>query len=537
VAALSLLAGSGAARVSITAASRAPRLVVLLVVDQMRADYVDRFGGEWQAGLERLVSTGARFRLAEYPYANTVTCAGHSTISTGTLPSTHGMILNSWFDRSTGKNTTCTEDGSVTNIGYGRPVQGGDSLVHMRTSTLADELRAQLDPPGHALAVSLKARSAATLGGHRPDAVAWFDDSGVWTTSTAFSKAPVPVLSAFMSAHPVGQDFGKTWERLRPLSAYQFEPSAVGVSAPEGMTAAFPHELRGASDHPDATFYQQWQSSPYSDEYAATMALATARALKFDSIGSTNLLAISFSALDKVGHDFGPNSHEIQDVLLRLDRTLGTLFDGLDAFVGADNYVVALSADHGVPPIPERAVAEGLPAGRTSVSDIVAVIEKSLSADFGAGPHVNKYVHTEAYLHQEVAGRLAKSPDAVAHLRAALGAVPGVAGLFTAAELESTPSGDPSIRGRYARSHVPGRSGDVTVVYAPYWIDDKTGTSHGTPYSYDARVPIFLMGFGIRAGEYLTTASPVDIAPTLAFLAGVTLPHTDGRVLKEALRQ
>src|SRR5215831_12425214 len=222
----------------IAAPDRTPRLIVVLMVDQFRADYVDRFQQQWSHGLKRLVTDGAWFRGAAYPYANTVTCAGHASVATGSVPATHGFILNSWWDRETGANVTCTADSSVNNLGYGKPVKGADSLARLRTSTLADELRAQLSPASHAIAFSLKARAAAPLAGRRPDAVVWFDDSGTWTTSTAFTPALVPQVGEFIAAHPIEADFGKRWERTLPKNAYLYDDAAVGVTAPPGMSAA-----------------------------------------------------------------------------------------------------------------------------------------------------------------------------------------------------------------------------------------------------------------------------------------------------------
>src|SRR5262245_16811665 len=514
----------------IAAPDRTPKLFVVLMVDQFRADYVDRFQRQWTQGLKRLVTSGAWFRRAAYPYANTVTCAGHASVGTGSVPATHGMILNSWWDRDAGANVTCTSDSSVTNLGYGKSVTGGDSLARLQTTTLADELRAQLSPASHALAFSLKARAAAPLGGKHPDAVAWFDDSGAWTTSTAFSSGLVPQVSDFIAAHPVEGDFGKRWERTLPKDAYLFDDAAVGVTAPTGMAASFPHLLNGSGGAaPDSVFYEQWQSSPFSDEYLGAMALDVATRLHFQTIGSTNLLGISFSALDKVGHDYGPNSHEIQDVLIRLDRTLGVLFAGLDRLVGPGNYTVALTADHGVAPIPERARAEGIPAGRVETAQIVAALEASLAKEFGPGPHVAQYVHSEVYLRPDVAEKVKSNPQIVASLDAAVRAIPGIEGLFVGERLANMALARGDRRAAFVRSFVPARSGDLTVIYRPYWIDSDTGTSHGTPYDYDARVPLFLLGKGIAAGEYLNEASPVDIAPTLAFLAGVTLPREIGR--------
>jgi predicted AlkP superfamily pyrophosphatase or phosphodiesterase len=519
----------------IAAPERTPKLVVLLMVDQFRADYVDRFHKQWSQGLKRLMTDGAWFRRASYPYASTVTCAGHASVSTGTVPATHGLILNSWWDRESRATVTCTADASVTNLGYGNPVKGGDSLASLKATTLADELRAQLSPASHAMAFSLKARAAAPLGGRHPDAVAWFDDSGTWTTSTAFTPALVPQVRDFITEHPIQQDFGKRWERTLPRDTYLYEEPAIGVAAPEGMSATFPHLLNGSGGPAaDRLFYQQWQSSPFSDEYLARMALDVATRFHFNAIGSTNLLAISFSALDKVGHDFGPNSHEVQDVLIRLDRTLGVLLAGLDRLVGAGNYTVALTADHGVAPIPERARAEGLPAGRIDPARVVAELEEALAKEFGPGPHVAQYVHTEVYLQPGLVEKVRSNSAMLASLTTAVRSVPGVDGLLVGETLEQVPlAADP--HALFARSHLASRSGDLTVVYQLYWVDSETGTSHGTPYGYDVRVPLFLFGKGIAGGEYLEAASPTDIAPTLAFLAGITLPRSDGRVLLEAV--
>ncbi|MGE0449003.1 MAG: alkaline phosphatase family protein [Vicinamibacterales bacterium] len=508
--------------------------MTIVVVDQMRADYIDRYQHQWQHGLKRLLANGAWYRVAEYPYAGTVTCPGHATIATGTLPATHGMILNTWFDRAAQAEVTCTADPHVTNISYGRRVASGDSAANLRATTLADELRAQLDPPGRSVAVSLKARAAIMLAGRAPSAVAWFDEAGAWVTSSAFASAPLPTLQAWFAAHSFEQDAGRRWEPALSPGAYLFGRSVAGVSPPAGMTQVFPHALSddGAID---LRFYERWQTSPFADEYVSQLALDVARAQGLGSGPSTSLLSVSFSALDKVGHQYGPHSHEVQDVLIRLDRTLGGLLDALDAMAGSGHHVVALVGDHGVAPIPEQARESALDAGRVDAKQLIAVCERALSAVLGPGPHVARLVGSDLYLTGASSTRLASTPSAVDALRSAVAELPGIAGLFTAEELERTPAWDSSLRGRFARSHFPGRSGDVTFLVRPYWQIAPTGTTHGSPYAYDARVPLMLMGQGIAAGQYGVPASPVDLAPTLAYLAGVTLPRTDGRVLREAL--
>ena len=197
-----------------------PKLIVLLMVDQMRGDYIDRFRRQWTGGLHRLLTNGAWFRQADYPYLDTVTCAGHASVGTGTMPSTHGMVMNSWWDRAKKVEMPCTADAKATPISYGKPVAGvGDSAATLRTSTLSDELRAQMQPATHIIAFSLKARAAIPMAGHRPDAVVWFDDSGTFVTSTAFTHAPVAAVADYIHRHPVEDDFNKVWARSLPTPA------------------------------------------------------------------------------------------------------------------------------------------------------------------------------------------------------------------------------------------------------------------------------------------------------------------------------
>ena len=518
--------------------SRTPRLIVLLVVDQFRADYIDRFGHQWSSGLRRLTVEGARFRQVQYPYFNTVTCSGHATISTGAMPSTHGMVKNDWWDQDSRKVVTCMEDATETTISYGAPVKTrGESLARLRVPALADELRAQLSPAGRVIGFSLKARSAAPLAGRHPDAVAWFDDSGVWATSSAFSNAPVPEVADYVRRHPVDADFNRVWDRALPKGSYLYEDAAIGVgSLGAGMTAAFPHALAGSSPTPDRNYYTRWQSSPYADEYLASMAIDVARRMRLGTPqGSTDMIAVGFSTLDKVGHGYGPNSHEVQDVLIRLDRTLGDFLVGLDELAGAGNYVVALTADHGVAPIPERARQFGLDAGRLDEALIVRTVEDTLARALGKGSYVSRLVDSDIFLQPGVYARLRDQPAVLRGVREALRAIDGIDAVYTRDEIENVHANDDSMARRLAGSYFPGRSGDLVFVTRPYWMVEAEGTTHGTGYGYDTQIPLLLMGKGIAPGEYLGSASPLDVAPTLGFLANVTLPYSQGRVLSEAL--
>jgi predicted AlkP superfamily pyrophosphatase or phosphodiesterase len=517
---------------------RTPNLIVLLVVDQFRADYIDTYHQQWSRGLRRLITEGAWFRQAYYPYLNTVTCAGHVSISTGAVPALHGAVLNEWWERSSGKKVTCTEDARYTPLSYGRTVTAatGESAGRFLLPALADELRAQHPGRGHTIAVSLKPRSAIPLGGHKPDAVVWFDDNGSWMTSTAFSAGPVPAVAEFVRRNPIEADFGNTWDlALRP-DAYLYEDTAVGLqAATKGMTPSFPHVLKGNGDAPDRMFYDQWQSSPFADEYLVKMTLGVADSLRFATLPGPNLIGIGFATLDKVGHDYGPHSREVQDTLIRLDRTLGDLFAGLDRLVGPGRYTVALSADHGVAPAPERLLREGIEAGRIDRAALLSAAAASLTTAVGPGTHVATMLHNYLYLEPGVYEQLQAKAGAMRAVLTDLAKVPGVLRAYSRDELEADRFVTDTIGQQAALSYVAGRSGDLMVVWKPYWFESLSTSQHGSGYQYDTHVPLLLMGTGIAKGEYLTRVSPTDIAPTLAFLAGITLPRASGRVLTEAL--
>jgi predicted AlkP superfamily pyrophosphatase or phosphodiesterase len=265
------------------------------------------------------------------------------------------------------------------------------------------------------------------------------------------------------------------------------------------------------------------------------MGLDVAEHLRLGKAASTDMLAIGFSTLDKVGHDFGPNSHEIQDIMIRLDRTLGEFLTGLDRLVGAGNYTLALSADHGVAPIPERSQREGIDAGRVFAATLLRKVEETLSNAFGPGHYVDQFLYTDLYLAPGVYEKLRDQPSALRSVRDAIRSLPGIQDVYTRDELVANRFDDDPMGRRFAHSYYPGRSGDLLVMVRPYWMVQAAGTTHGTGYDYDTHVPVMLMGKGIVQGEFLTAASPIDIAPTLAFLAGVTLPRPSGRVLAEAL--
>lgn len=520
-----------------------PSLVVQIVVDQMRRDYIDDYGPKWRKGLRRLVDQGAIFTNAAYPYSTTLTCAGHATIATGTLPSTHGVISNQWWDRATQQVVSCTGDREAKEVPYGaRQAGSGGSARALAAPTLASVLGAA---GGRVVTISLKRASAAMLAGQgRGDAVLWFQGGG-WSSSTAWATTPERSLLRHVERTPIEEDFGRIWDRALRKSDYKFEDKGLGEKPPSEWDTELPHALQPRDGRPTMFFYEAWQSSPYSDVALGRLAEAAIDGMKLGQGASTDYLAVSFSALDVAGHDFGPRSHEIQDILARLDDTLGRLLDQLDRRVGRGKYVLALTADHGVAVIPEQAAAQGQDAGRIKMGETMDLVEKLVADKLGAGKWVAVQAYSEFYFRGKTFDQVLADPELLAGIKKALTEVPGIARVFDRTEIAAMATSDDPVARSVAAGHYPARSGDLIIVPKPNWIfvsDDKSvipgnATTHGSGYPYDTDVPLVLFGAGVTPGRYAQNATPADLAPTLATLVGVALPQATGRALDEAIRK
>ena len=523
-------ASQGAASAPQTALSRAPKLIVLIVADQMRADYITRFRGDWTGGLKRLVSEGAWFSNAAYPYLLTDTCPGHATIATGAFPHTHGAIINEWWDRASGTRMSCTEDPNSTNVGYLTKAIGGDSGYRLQVPTFADEMRRQRG--SRIVSVAGKDRAAIMLAGHAGDAVAWLSPTfDYWETSTAFSQASNGIVKSFLLANPLEADLAKTWDRMLAPPRYRSSDDDPDEGRVGTWGAAFPHVLSAKAD---AEFHEEWRRSPFADAYIGKLATTLAEGLRLGTGDSTDVLTISFSATDWVGHKFGPESQEVQDTLARLDAVLGTLFHNLDERVGRGNYVVALTADHGVTPIPEHLVKIGKDAGRMDVPALTKAIELQLAASLGPGKHVAEffYANLNLYFAPGVYEKLKATPSILNHLMDTIARAPGVLRVLKAEELRPGSSND-SLRKAAELSYFPGRGGDLVVALKPGWAPGPQNTAnHGSATDDDQRVPVLFMGPGVKPGERRDPVTPADIAPTLAALCGIAMPHAEGHALR-----
>jgi predicted AlkP superfamily pyrophosphatase or phosphodiesterase len=517
-------------------AGSGPRLAVLIMVDQMRADYVDRFKDDWSAGLKRLVTNGAWFTNAAYPYLTTVTCAGHATVATGAFPRTHGIFQNAWYSRDDRRVTTCTEDSSVNAVEYDGDVDGGgDSSARLRLPTFADEMRRQRN--ARVVSLALKPRSAIMMAGKAGDAVTWLNvDLDGWETSTAFSRQMVPAVKRFLDASPISRDFGQVWDRLLPIARYTEPDAATGEAPPRGWTPLFSHPLRGTGNEPDASFHTQWERSPFADAFVGRLAATLAESFALGTRETTDVLLVSFSSPDLVGHGFGPRSQEIRDMYAHLDRTVGTLFDALDRQVGKDAYVVALASDHGVSILPEQSKEAGRDGGRVTATALANFIERSAQVA-GPGRYVARVYGNDVYFEPGMYDRLHKPAAALTTVIENLSQQPGIARVFRSEELVNAhTSADPLLRAA-ALSYVPGASGDLIMALKPGWMFIATGTTHGSANPDDQRVPVMFMGPGIVPGVYSDPITPADVSPTLAALVGITMPRAEGQAATAAVRR
>lgn len=531
----------------------APRLVVFLTIDQFRADYITSYGARWTKGLRRLLDGGAVFTNARYPYALTFTCAGHATIGTGALPYVHGAATNTFYDRATNTTRSCSADADATPVPFaGAEVKEAHGPGPLRAPTFVQLLRAQAENTPQVVSIAAKPRSAINVIGRGGPGtvVVWEDEAAAgWTTSTAYTATPWRDVDQFVRAHPRTDDYGTTWERLLPESAYFHADDMPGEGQPSPWKRAFPHRIESPTGKPDSTFASAWRRSPLSDVFVIDLALHLLAGRKLGTSSSrTDVLAVSLLSLDSNGHEFGPRSHEVQDVLLRVDEQVGRLLDALDRSVGRGRYVVALSSDHGVGDVPEQLTADGATdAGRMSTTELRNNVNAAIATLLGTTALMQtkeKPNYAPTVLEQQLVlapglyDKLKAMPGAIDAVKAAIVRTAGVAGAYSADELASSaPTSDPVLR-QWRLSYVSDRMADFAIVQRPGWlIRSSSGATHGSPHAYDQHVPLVLYGGQVRAGRIDTAASPADIAPTFAWLTRVRMPQAQGRPLIEGFRR
>jgi predicted AlkP superfamily pyrophosphatase or phosphodiesterase len=518
-----------------------PKLVVVIVIDQFRPDYLSRFSSYFgNGGFNLLLRRGTSFSATRYRHGTTLTCPGHAVILTGSYADVNGIIANSWYDRVLGREEYCAADSTTKLLGV---TSEGRSPRNQIVSTVGDELKLATAGRSRVITVSGKDRAAIMLGGHLADAAYWIEDT-LFTTSTYYMKQLPAWVRRFNASKVMSAYAGKTWERLLPASAYDLVgPDDVAAEDDiAGMGRTFPHRL-GQGRVATERFMTAFQTSPFENEVIVDFALqaVTQEGLGRDSF--PDLLAIGFSANDLIGHAFGPDSHEVMDVTVRTDRLLERLFSSLDQQVGLDNVLIVLTADHGVAPLPEvvRKLRPGVEARRLDPATIGEAAEAALRAEFGP-PRRGAWIVYQGWpsLYLDAAGFKARGisiDQAEQVAKAAIEKVEGVQRVLTSGELRQ--QRNLGLHSSAERSFYPSRSGNIYYELRPNLLLERqqSGTTHGSPWAYDQQVPMLWFGPGIQPATYHAAVGVDDLAPTLSALLGIHEPSgSEGRVLDEMLR-
>jgi predicted AlkP superfamily pyrophosphatase or phosphodiesterase len=497
-----------------------PKLVLLLVVDQFGADELERIGPLFSGGFRTLLSQGVSFTQAHHAHAVTETGPGHATLATGCFPRHHGIVSNWWIEEGSRVSRWAIDDDL-----YDESPRG------LEATTFGDWLK-QRYPESRVFSASGKDRSAILMGGRGADAAFWYDEeSGGFTTSDYYDEPEW--LESFNGQRLLEQKFGETWEPL-PLSReaiaeLELHRLDLGPLGQELPITVGPPRLA-----PDESFYTAVRDSPWWDEYLAQFARFLIEAEDLGVDGYPDLLALSFSAADYVGHDYGPNSREYVDLLLRLDRTLGELLAFIDQRVGLERTIIGLSADHGVVPVPEVRQGMGLSGERVGSETVRCLqnVGRLLAAEHGveswlvSGPRLASGLsesvgRTRPELERETAERLEECP--------------GIEAIWTSSDLIEAVDESEHLRWLYANAYHPQRSPDFLIQFEEYFMPSLGSvTTHGSPYAYDTRVPMLVLAPGLEALRLDLPVRTVDLAPTLAALAGIPIPRdVDGRALLE----
>jgi predicted AlkP superfamily pyrophosphatase or phosphodiesterase len=542
--ATSLPAQVPAARARALAEAGGPRLVLVIVVDQFRFDFLERFKDLFgRDGFNRLMAGGALFTNANYDYVPTYTAPGHAAVFTGSMPAQNGIVGNTWFDRESGRVRVMVSDPdarTITSAGTASEA-GSFSPRNLIGSTIGDQMRLANNFQSKVIAVSYKDRSAILPGGRRPNGVFWFNAAqGAFVSSDYYFKELPAWVKMFNSQERPDKYFGAKWSLALSDDAYKRAQADNLALQRTSLGEKFPYTVTGGEEKPGARFYSAFELTPFASEYLADFARA---ALEAEALGADqfpDLLSVSFSGPDLAGHAYGPDSREVLDLYVRLDRVIADLLGYIDRRVGLRNTLIAVTGDHGVAPVPERMRALGFDADRISGRAVVEAANKALAARFGGEKWVLGFVNDQLYLDRRLmAERKAEPAEAERIAGEAALTVPGIVNFFTRTQLVEgrMPAGPLSRRVVNGFNRL--RSGDVCIVTKPFSfvIEGNLATTHGSAYNYDTHVPVIFFGAGVRAGRYHTACSPSDIAPTLAAILGVEPPsNLLGRALVEAIK-
>ncbi len=519
--------------ISAEAAER-PKLVIYISVDQMKAEYLEWYRGEFTGGFDRFLKQGTVFTNADLNFAPSETGPGHAALVTGAYPARSGISSNEWRDAKSGVQQYCVEDSAAGKVdGEG----GGVSPRNLVVTGLGDWWK-QAIPASKVISASIKDRAAILMGGQHPDYAFWYDsESGHMVTSAYYVRRVPDWVKSFNADSWVERTMPDAWTKLLPDSAYtKYGPDQMrGEQETDGSTS-FPHA------YPRGKKKSLLPPSPFGDAMILDFARTAVRSEKLGQRGVSDLLLISLSCTDYIGHAYGPNSHELIDQLTRLDRALGSFFNDMDKTVGAGNFLVVLSADHAAMPLPEYLSAVNhTPARRVlvwkEIYPAIDALDRKLQNDLGTTEHI---IQSNAFLNYAAASKA--RVDSVAlerRVKEGLLLIDGIAGAFFRRDILDPANANTPFVSYYQRGYFPPRGRDFLVLPRKYYLftNSPTGTTHGTPYPYDTHVPMLFLGRGIQRATIATPAHTVDIAPTIARLVGIPFPKTvEGIPRKEIVK-
>jgi predicted AlkP superfamily pyrophosphatase or phosphodiesterase len=518
-----------------------PKLLVGIMVDQMRPDYLTRFSPEFGPdGFNRLLREGFQCRNTHYNYIPTVTGPGHSSVYTGTTPRYHGIVGNSWYDRRLRHDVYCTDDTTVQLVGTTSRSMGVSARNQLST-TLGDELKMTYGGRSRVLSLSLKDRASALPAGHMADGAYWFDtNTGDFISSTYYVPKLPAWVTAFNAQKKADAYRQQTWSPLKPAAAYR---NSVADSNRyerifKGKTAAtFPYDFAKLAPLNAPPAYESMYTSPFGDNLLTDLALAALQNTDLGRDDVPDLLAISYSSPDAVGHTFGPLSKEENDLYLRLDLEIARLLKALDQAVGKGNYTIFLTADHGASEVTRYLADHQLPVGAFDRKGTYQAAGAYLAAQFGPGQWLEKEINNSYHLNRPL---LAQRKIELVHAQQVLAEFlrdqPGIAQVNTTTQLLNG-GYTTGLEARLVASLYYPRYGDVRYELLPGWTGDiGVGASHGTGYAYDSHVPLLWWGMGIPAGVSYAPHTITDIAPTAAMLVNSKLPSAcTGQPIVEVL--
>lgn len=515
-----------------------PKLVVGIVVDQMRADYIARYWSKYseKGGFKRMVKGGAWFTNCNFDYYPTYTAPGHASIYTGSIPAINGIVGNDWFDRVGDTMRYVTDDARVLPVGNGGAFSDSKERQSPRillSTTITDELERFTQGRSKVVGIALKDRGAILPAGHLADGAYWFHDAtGQFISSTHYMIELPAWAKAFNNRNIAGQMNGYVWNPVLPLAQYT-ESTADDVKweAPlwRNGPRTFPYDLSKAPTPKPNKTYELLRSTPLGLTITTQMAIAALEGEQMGRDSIPDFLAVSYSTTDYVGHKFGPRSVEVEDLYLRLDRELGELLDSLEAKVGENNFVLFLTADHGVVDNVGQLEEDHIANGTYSEdSSMTGPVNRALFKAFKVKNLAHAAVNQQIYLDRALIHDKGLDFDAVA--KEAAYAASLQVGVRQARPMKDVmQSSLPTLPNKlYINGMHPKRSGDVLVEYDPQWVDDysgrKLGTTHGQPYKYDTNVPLIFYGDYVSGRRYSWECSPSDIAQTIAEELGILPP-------------